>query len=72
MCQKFRKLRGHNKNNQQKRLQSELSRGNTFGSEVELVPAMWKRKEKWQKGKKVSAYKQTQTFAVIKPITLRR
>lgn len=52
MCQKVRKLRGHNKNNQQKRLQSELSRGKTFRSEVELVPAMWKRKEKQQKGKK--------------------
>lgn len=52
MCQKFRKLRGHNKNNQQKRLQSELPREKTFRSEVELVPAMWKRKEKLQKGKK--------------------
>lgn len=72
MCQKFRKLRGHSKSNQQKRLQSVLSRGKTLRSEVELVPVMWKRKEKQQKGKKVSAYKQAQTFTVIKPITLGR
>lgn len=72
MCQKFSKLRGHKKNSKQKILQSELPRGKTFRSEGELVPAMWKRTEKQQQGENVPAYKQTQTFTVIKAILLSR